>query len=371
MWSYWERNEFIGRPDLVIVGSGIVGLNAAIAYQSRFSRAKVMVIEAGHLPSGASTKNAGFACFGSPGEILVNLKENAEDEVFKVLTERWRGLQLLREMLGDDALEYETPGAYELFLDQESFEATLEHLDFLNRKCMESIGIRPFSMNRELAHLGLDKFTGSIKISGEGQLNTGKLMRQLINKARNMGIEIINGLRVEKLEDNNTVHLETRQGHIEAHRCIVATNGFARQLLSGIDIEPARAQVLVTAPVDDLPFKGTFHFDQGYYYFRNIGKRILFGGGRNLSTQTENTDSIGLNAEIQSHLDELLSTYLLPGKRYQVEQRWSGIMGMRPEKSPKIEKVSPNVVCAVGLGGMGIAIGTSVGQRAVEELLQE
>ncbi len=42
-------------------------------------------------------------------------------------------------------------------------------------------------------------------------------------------------------------------------------------------------------------------------------------------------------------------------------------MGVGTEKKPIIKKISPNVVCAVRMGGMGVAIGSFVGQMAVEE----
>ena len=58
-------------------------------------------------------------------------------------------------------------------------------------------------------------------------------------------------------------------------------------------MQPARAQVLITKPIKNLQIKGTFHLDKGYYYFRNIDNRILFGGGRNLDFKTEETSEFG------------------------------------------------------------------------------
>ena len=66
--SYWEKQSYFGNIHLLIIGSGIVGLNAAIAFKTKYPQAKVVVAERGLLPLGASTKNAGFACFGSVSE---------------------------------------------------------------------------------------------------------------------------------------------------------------------------------------------------------------------------------------------------------------------------------------------------------------
>ena len=62
--SYWEKTSFFDY-DVIVIGSGIVGLNAAIHLKKSSPALKISVLESGFLPTGASTKNAGFACFGS------------------------------------------------------------------------------------------------------------------------------------------------------------------------------------------------------------------------------------------------------------------------------------------------------------------
>jgi glycine/D-amino acid oxidase-like deaminating enzyme len=58
-------------------------------------------------------------------------------------------------------------------------------------------------------------------------------------------------------------------------------------------LKPARAQVLITKPIDSLKIKGTFHMDRGYYYFRNIDNRVLIGGGRNLDLKKRKQIDLG------------------------------------------------------------------------------
>ena len=62
-FSYWERTSFVNEADVIIIGSGLVGLSAALWLKRQQSRIKITVLDRGFLPSGASTKNAGFACF--------------------------------------------------------------------------------------------------------------------------------------------------------------------------------------------------------------------------------------------------------------------------------------------------------------------
>ena len=83
--SYWEQKEWLQNIDFTIVGSGIVGLSTAVFLKKRFPKSKILVLEKGILPQGASTKNAGFACFGSLSEILEDLKSHSVDEVLSLL----------------------------------------------------------------------------------------------------------------------------------------------------------------------------------------------------------------------------------------------------------------------------------------------
>ena len=82
--SYWEIKNWFSNVDFTIVGSGIVGLHTGLALRERFPSAKILILEKGVLPQGASTKNAGFACFGSISEIIDDLKTHTEEEVIQL-----------------------------------------------------------------------------------------------------------------------------------------------------------------------------------------------------------------------------------------------------------------------------------------------
>ncbi len=368
--SYWESSSYFYAYDLIVIGAGIVGLSTAIAYKTRHKKARVLVLEKGSLPEGASTKNAGFACFGSAGELLDDLQQ-AEDTttVWDTVKMRWQGLTLLRSRLGDKALDYQPWGGYELFSENKEWEPVQAALQDLNAGIKQTIGLSACytSVTAPLKHT--KGFKTALLNQHEGQLDTGKMMLSLEKLARQLDIRLLFGISVEHLRDlNSKVEIHTSYGTFESARCVVATNGFAKRLLDLPEVVPARAQVLITSPISDLKIKGAFHFEKGYYYFRNIHKRVLFGGGRHLDFGKEKTDQFGLNDKIQQQLRLLLKTRILPGHEFKVEQSWSGIMGIGKEKKPIIRQVSRNVIAAVRMGGMGVAIGSKVGDLAAELL---
>ena len=113
--SFWERDSFLNNIDVAIIGSGIVGLSTALTLRERHKSLRIAVLERGALPEGASTRNAGFACFGSISELLDDLEHHSESDVFALVEKRFRGLARLRQRVGDANMNYEATGNYEIF----------------------------------------------------------------------------------------------------------------------------------------------------------------------------------------------------------------------------------------------------------------
>ena len=109
-------------PDVVVLGSGIVGVNTAITLKEENPDLDVLIIDRGVYPLGASTRNAGFACFGSVTELLDDLDSSDEENVFGLLQERLSGLEFLRSRVVDQNMNYEYCGGYEVFDKNQDFQ---------------------------------------------------------------------------------------------------------------------------------------------------------------------------------------------------------------------------------------------------------
>jgi glycine/D-amino acid oxidase-like deaminating enzyme len=365
--SYWEIKNWFTNVDYTVVGSGIVGLHAALRLRERFPNSKIIVLEKGVLPQGASTKNAGFACFGSLSEIIEDLKFHSEQEVINLIQNRWEGLKLLRKRIGDNNLDFKPFGGYELFLKEHESDylECINKLSFINEILYPLFKTEAYS--KEIDRFGFNGIFESVIFNPfEGQIDTGNMMQELLKQAAANDILILNHQNVTEFNDNGT-NVEVALGDFtfKTQKLLFATNGFASELTKG-EVKPARAQVLVTQPITNLHIKGTFHFDKGYYYFRNFGDRILFGGGRNLDFQGETTDEFGETQLIQNHLEMLLKEVILPNQEFKIDHRWSGIMGLGGSKNPIVEPISNNVFCGVRLGGMGVAIGSLIGTELAD-----
>ncbi len=366
-FSYWEIESWFSNIDFTVIGSGIVGLSTALRLRELHPKSKILILEKGILPNGASTKNAGFSCFGSLSEIIDDLQNHTEQEVLNLIQKRWDGLELLRKNIGDSNIDFKQFGGFEIYNSDKEFENCREKCQKINqllypifKESVFSFVDNKFGFKKTNKQLAFNKF--------EGQIDTGLMMQSLLKKAVKNDILILNNTEVTNIKDHNKVSIELNNDFtFNTGKVFIATNGFANSLLNE-KIKPARAQVIITKPIEDLHIKGTFHLNKGYYYFRNIDNRILFGGGRNLDFKTEETTEFGQTKIIQNKLKEILKTVILPNTNFEIEHCWSGIMGIGNQKKTIVKQISNNVFCGIRLGGMGVAIGSLVGKELAEKL---
>ena len=366
--SLWEREEFLSTQDFVVVGAGIVGLSTALFLRKKFSTAKILVLERGYLPSGASTKNAGFACFGSPTELFDDLQHIPEETVWETVKSRYFGLQTLFTLVDPKEIAYENCGSWDLISLAEKRKITPEFIRYLNQRTLAFSGKnKVFAEDKNVAlKFGFNGIKTSYINHLEGSIDTGKLIKTLYKKAIANDIQFLFGTNVSGFEKSSKMMLvQTQFGELKTGKLLVCTNGFAKGLLD-VDVQPARAQVLVTKPIENLKVKGTFHYDGGYYYFRNVSNRILLGGGRNLDFEGETTTEFGTTSQIQMALNQLLQEVILPETPFEVDYTWSGIMGVGEVKKPIVKKINNNLVVGVRMGGMGVAVGAEIGKKLSE-----
>ncbi len=371
--SYWERTSFLPDYDYIIIGAGIVGCFCALHLKEKEPQAKIAILERGLLPTGASTKNAGFACFGSLSELIEQYEKSSEEEMLAIVEKRWRGLGKLRQTLGDDMIDLQMNGGYELFSagGQGLFDRCLERMTYFNELLQpivhgdKSSAMPVFSVcNESIPEFGFGKTTPLIRNHYEAQIDSGRMMRELIRQVHASGVFIFFSSDVQNIAHHpGDIHVETAQHLFHTRKLIVTTNAFAKQLYPSLDVVPGRGQVLITKPIPGLKLKGCYHMEKGFFYFRNIHDRVLFGGGRNYDLQGEETYAFGETETIMQYLKHYLDEVILPGIPYEIDMTWSGIMGFGNELSPIVKEIAPDTFCAVRCNGMGVAMGSLLGEE--------
>lgn len=369
-FSFWEQ-RWMERADQVVIGGGLVGLQTAIELKLKYPHKSVWVLERNAFGDAASLRNAGFACFGSAGEILDDISRMGEDQAFQLYEERYKGLQDLIKTYSPEKIGYEQSGGYEIF--PSGSESELDHIRESLPKLNESlknVHQQVAFVERNIKKFEMNVGETAIVSPSEGALQSHLLLRTVRHHALAVGVEIYTSMDVQSIEKHGSggwvLRFEKSDAQILAKDLFVCTNAWALKWFPELEVEPARGQILVTKPIPSIAFRGIFHADKGYIYFRSLGSRILIGGARNKQFAAENTFDSAVTPEIKSELMRWLNEIIVPNVNVEIDNEWSGVMGMHQKRSPIIERKEEHLYLGVRMGGMGVALSSQVAKKLVK-----
>jgi glycine/D-amino acid oxidase-like deaminating enzyme len=187
MISFWEKNSFLSY-DIIILGAGINGLSAACSFKEKFPLKRILILERGSWPVGASTRNAGFACYGTFTEIKSDIANIGLDKALQLVEWRVKGFQNHLKRLGPDKMGYIKTGGGELLFENETYAN--DELNEVNNHLSPffdgAVYASDFSKVSEFGFnpAGISQY---ISNSQEGQLDSGLLMKNLWEYATSLG----------------------------------------------------------------------------------------------------------------------------------------------------------------------------------------
>src|SRR5580704_14958513 len=232
--SIWEKESFFRHYDVIITGSGFVGLWSAYCLKKNHPKYKILIVERGVIPTGASTRNAGFACFGSVTELIADTLKFGEEKMLEIVEMRYKGIKKIRKTFGQAAIDFENLGGYELITKTQQLDLNIlrSNIDFLNRK-IKKITKKPKAFGLDDSAISKFGFAGIehiIENKLEGQLHSGKLCMALLTLVQSMGVTVLNNIEIRKFEsENGKLVLETNHYFtLSSNQLLICTNAFAR-----------------------------------------------------------------------------------------------------------------------------------------------
>lgn len=366
MRSFWEKDT-LDFFDVIVVGGGILGMWTAIEMRRRDPKIRIAVIERGVIPRGATSRNAGFVCFGSVTEIFKNIESFGMEKARELILKRWQGIQKIRSFFSDEEIDHQYYGGHELIFDDELIDTKVAMVNELIYPVFDQ---EVFHYNPDLLQSsGFGGPNAIISNRKESQIHSGLLIQALQKKLGELDIRLLTGYHVENYQNilgRIAVH-GIDQPTLYCDQLVYCTNAFIPN--SSLSVKPGRGQVLITKPIAGLKFQGSFHMEEGYYYFRNIGDRVLFGGGRNLDFVSETTTDFSLNMNILSELENILRDRIIPDHSFEIEHRWSGIMAFSEDQQPVVNEIDPKVYYVMNCNGMGISLSPITAEEVARRIV--
>lgn len=367
-----ETKDLPSAADVVIVGTGFTGVNAALTL-SRAGR-DVAALDAGVVGYGASTRNGGQI---GPGNQKFSVRELVDrfgkDKARRMYREGNDMLAYFKDLIRAENLDCDLSerGRFRGAVTRAHYDTIARELDAAKRFA----GVAGFVVEKQDVHKEVrsDEYVGGVVLSEDGSVHPGRFHAGLLDKARESGASFFDNTRVLGYRsERNDFTVITSRGSIAARHLIVATNGYTGDAPAPYfrnKIVPVGSGIIATEPIGRERVAGLMPGRRVYgetrrvfSYFRPCtdGTRVLFGG-HCFAAHQETPSCYGpiykSMLRIFPDLDGVAVTHA-----------WSGYVGISRDHLPHIG-VEKGVHYAMGYSGTGVTRSTYFGHKLALRLL--
>jgi glycine/D-amino acid oxidase-like deaminating enzyme len=351
--------ELPERVDIAVIGGGIVGI-AVAHYLRAMGCGDIIVLEKEHVAFGASGRNAGFLLSGLAepySRLVVGLGKNSARDLTQATIENHNLMAeaIERNNIGCD---YRRTGSFHLAVSEIEANELRDSVELLCRDGFEGdyVGQKDIS-----GRLGFGRYCGGFFNPVDGNLDPYQFVNGLAR-----GTRVVEKFEVMKIEKSQGgIRISSKNNAISAEMAVLATNAYSPLLDDFFKalIYPVRGQMLSASTSGAVPLRDkTYYANFGYDYFRQTSDNVvLMGGLRNLFIESEVGFEDSINPALQKGLEDYVSANLAMAD-FQVENRWTGVMGNTVDGLPLVGPLPHNsgVIAAVGYNGHGFGLGMIV-----------
>jgi glycine/D-amino acid oxidase-like deaminating enzyme len=356
--------------DVVIVGSGYTGLNAAI--QTARGGRDTVIIDAEAAGWGCSSRNGGQVGTSIKPSYAELEKRYGAGLAFDILKEGHDALRGLGAFLAAEGIDcdFRTVGRFHAAHTPGNYEALARAQDGQPKGLETGSYMVPRSeQHREIAS---DLYHGGVVLPRHASLDPARYHQGLFELARKAGVQIVPHCQATRIGGQpGSFTLETEQGAIAARDIVIATSGYTGGLTPWQKrrIIPVGSYVIATEPLEPeliarlIPNNRVITDTRKlvvYYRTCPERRRIIFGGRVSITESNPTAAAPALHAELVRLFPELSTT--------QISHAWMGFVGYTFDALPHIGQ-REGVHYAMGYCGSGVSLASYFGQRIGQQVL--
>ena len=377
---WWETEETVSVRkkvlpnvvDVLVVGAGYTGLSAGIVASDL--GAKTVVVDAGEVGKGASTRNGGM--FGAHPRVAwkqlsLNFGNETANQIFEEASESLTFVQDLikTEQISCDLME---SGRLQLAWSPGDHEKQKNLAAVINEKTNMNVKIIP---RNELVHeIRTERYFGGLLFEDHCGINPLKFHNGLVTALKQRAVPIVEHmpvLSVERKGDSFRVNLRNRV--VIAKKVIMATNGYTTHDFSWLKkrVVPIPSFIITTENIPselikELSPRGRMMVETRakYNYFRTSpdGKRIIFGGRAAIKPIPLDLAARRLKASLDDIWPDL--------EQFQISNVWTGNTGFSFNQIPHVGK-HKGIHHAIGYSGSGTVLAAYLGAKVAYQALDD
>ena len=372
--SYWEdtSNENFNldklnkdiKSEVVIIGGGYTGLSCAINLIENYNL-DVILIEAGKIGWGASSRNGGFCSFPPIKTSFKKLQKiYGKEETKKFFRNAVEGSNYTKDIISNYNIDCDVTG-------ESNFIVAHHPNKFKQIKEQAEVYKSEFGIETELyskeefnkfGHGGNEQF-GALSYKPGFAINPLKFVNGITKYALSKKLKIFEHTLVDKINKNNGYYtLKSKEGSVKAKKVVVATNGFYQEgLVPQLNsrILPVISNIIVTRKLADKEidlhnfktFSPIVNTKNLLYYYRKLpDNRILFG------TRGDFIGSDQSNLDRAKIMEKFFKNIFPDWASISIDYNWRGLIAMSQKLTPSIGKIeNEEIYYGFGYHGVGVS----------------
>lgn len=376
---YWQEEVdhpqgFSVKPpskiDVLVIGSGYTGLNAAIETAS--AGCSTLVLDAQAAGFGCSTRNGGQISTSVKPSLEALTKRFGFEKARAIRREGETALNWIEERIASLEIDcdFNRCGRYHAAHSPQHYEALVRDAEVLNRG--EGIDVHAVPRAEQLSELGSDSYFGGVVFSKHASLHPAKYHRGLMDAALAVGAQICDHCAVTKIEKTSSgFTVTTQKGTVSANDVVLATNGYTSGLTPWFRrrIIPIGSNIIVTEPLPETVVDRLFPTNRIasdtckvlYYYRTSPDRRRIMFGGRVAAREVDPRSGAPRLYDSMCRIFPELSNY-------GVSHSWSGTVAYTFDELAHIG-VYDGVHFAMGYCGSGVSMASYLGMRVGQKVL--
>ena len=372
--SYWEEtsNEKLNLEkltknincEIVVVGGGYTGLLCAINLIENYNL-DVILIEAGKIGWGASSRNGGFCSFPPIKTSFKKLQKiYGKEETKRFFRNAVEGSNYTKDIISNYNIDCDVTGESNFIVAHHpnKFKQIKEQAEVYKSEFGIETEIYSKEEFNKFGHGGNEQF-GALSYKPGFAINPLKFVNGITKYALSKKLKIFEHTLVDKINKNNGYYtLKSKEGSVKAKKVVVATNGFYQEgLVPQLNsrILPVISNIIVTRKLTDKEidlhnfktFSPIVNTKNLLYYYRKLpDNRILFG------TRGDYIGSDQSNLDRAKIMEKFFKNIFPDWASISIDYNWRGLIAMSQKLTPSIGKIeNEEIYYGFGYHGVGVS----------------
>ncbi len=350
--------------DVLVVGSGYTGL--AAARETALAGRSTLVLDAGALGGGCSSRNGGQVAFSikpSHAELVARHGAAIADGIYR---EGMEAVAELREraISGELDCDWRDVGAFVGAHTRRHYQALVRSVEQQRRGFELPFEVVPAARQAEAIDSPL--YRGGVVFPAEAAVHPLRLVAAMHRQAVEAGAQFASHCEVRSIERNRDgLEVATATGTVRARRVLLATNGYSGPLSPWHRrrVFPIGSYIVATELLDPAVVARLIPHGRNLGDTRRVvvyirpspdGRRILFGG----RAAAGETDIARCVPRLRQMLGEVFPELAQVG----ITHAWMGFVGFTFDTMPHLGE-RDGVYYSMGYCGQGVPSATYYGRR--------